>query len=136
MGRGQATRGSHLCLLLPPAAEAEPSLGANASSGSTNAAGPQAGSSSSPTASPPPSVATLGPQVIPRRHAPADVIARQVSFRGFPALSQKTSPFKRQLSLRMNELPSTVQRKSDFPIKHTGESGWGSAAAAAAAGLG
>uniref|UniRef100_A0A3B3UV67 Protein numb homolog n=1 Tax=Poecilia latipinna TaxID=48699 RepID=A0A3B3UV67_9TELE len=77
------------------------------------------GSSPSPSSSPPLSVAALGPQVIPRRHAPAEALARQGSFRGFPALSQKTSPFKRQLSLRMNELPSTMQRKSDFPIKNT-----------------
>ncbi|KAM9708668.1 protein numb homolog isoform 3-T4 [Menidia menidia] len=77
------------------------------------------GGSPSPTSSPPLSAATLGPQVIPRRHAPAEALARQGSFRGFPVLSQKTSPFKRQLSLRMNELPSTMQRKSDFPMKNT-----------------
>lgn len=111
------------CLFLPPTAEAELSVSGNSSSGGTSSAVHQTGSSTSPTSSPPPSVATLGPQVIPRRHAPADVIARQGSFRGFPALSQKTSPFKRQLSLRMNELPSTMQRKSDFPIKNTGGSG-------------
>lgn len=110
-------------LVLPPTAEAELSVSGNSSSAGTNSAAHQTGGSTPPTSSPPPSVATLGPQVIPRRHAPADVIARQGSFRGFPALSQKTSPFKRQLSLRMNELPSTVQRKSDFPIKNTGESG-------------
>ncbi|KAG8560929.1 hypothetical protein GDO81_015185 [Engystomops pustulosus] len=56
------------------------------------------------------------PHMIPRRHAPVEQLARQGSFRGFPALSQKMSPFKRQLSLRINELPSTVQRKSDFQI--------------------
>uniref|UniRef100_A0A8C1NIN5 NUMB endocytic adaptor protein n=1 Tax=Cyprinus carpio TaxID=7962 RepID=A0A8C1NIN5_CYPCA len=82
-------------------------------------AGPN-GSSSSP----PLPMATLAPQeanphAIPRRHAPVEALARQGSFRGFPALSQKTSPFKRQMSLRMNELPSTMQRKSDFPIKNT-----------------
>ncbi|KAG7328330.1 hypothetical protein KOW79_008274 [Hemibagrus wyckioides] len=79
---------------------------------------------SSPSSSPPQPMATLAPQeanphAIPRRHAPVDVLARQGSFRGFPALSQKTSPFKRQMSLRMNDLPSTMQRKSDFPIKNT-----------------
>ncbi|XP_053240195.1 protein numb homolog isoform X3 [Podarcis raffonei] len=58
------------------------------------------------------------PHAIPRRHAPIEQLARQGSFRGFPALSQKMSPFKRQLSLRINELPSTVQRKSDFPMKN------------------
>uniref|UniRef100_A0AAZ3S4P1 PID domain-containing protein n=1 Tax=Oncorhynchus tshawytscha TaxID=74940 RepID=A0AAZ3S4P1_ONCTS len=50
----------------------------------------------SPSSSPP-----LGPQVIPRRHAPVEALARQGSFRGFPALNN-SSPFKRQLSLRMN----------------------------------
>ncbi|XP_053124172.1 numb-like protein [Hemicordylus capensis] len=52
-----------------------------------------------------------GPHAIPRRHAPLEQLVRQGSFRGFPALSQKNSPFKRQLSLRLNELPSTLQRK-------------------------
>ncbi|KAG7510429.1 hypothetical protein JOB18_021372 [Solea senegalensis] len=85
----------------------------------TNSSGHQTGGSSSPSSSPPLSMTSLGPQVIPRRHAPAEALARQGSFRGFPALSQKTSPFKRQLSLRMNELPSNLQRKSDFPIKNT-----------------
>ncbi|KAK6479245.1 protein numb-like protein isoform X1 [Huso huso] len=74
----------------------------------------------SPSSSPP----AAGPQdnnphAIPRRHAPMEALARQGSFRGFPALGQNTSPFKRQLSLRMNELPSTVQRKSDFPITNS-----------------
>lgn len=61
---------------------------------------------------------TNNPHAIPRRHAPIEQLARQGSFRGFPALSQKMSPFKRQLSLRINELPSTVQRKTDFPMKN------------------
>uniref|UniRef100_A0A8D0LCK0 NUMB like endocytic adaptor protein n=1 Tax=Sphenodon punctatus TaxID=8508 RepID=A0A8D0LCK0_SPHPU len=55
-----------------------------------------------------------GPHAIPRRHAPLEQLVRQGSFRGFPALSQKNSPFKRQLSLRLNELPSTLQRKDHF----------------------
>ncbi|XP_076002846.1 protein numb homolog isoform X2 [Genypterus blacodes] len=85
----------------------------------TNSLAPQSGGSPSPSSSPPLSVGALGPQAIPRRHAPAEALARQGSFRGFPVLSQKTSPFKRQMSLRMNELPSTMQRKSDFPIRNT-----------------
>nr|XP_046267960.1 protein numb homolog isoform X4 [Scatophagus argus] len=99
--------------------EADVNAAGNSATSVTNSSAHQTGGSPSPSSSPPPSVSNLGPQVIPRRHAPADVIARQGSFRGFPALSQKTSPFKRQLSLRMNELPSTMQRKSDFPIKNT-----------------
>ncbi|KAG5837356.1 hypothetical protein ANANG_G00238400 [Anguilla anguilla] len=53
----------------------------------------------------------------PRRHAPIEQLVRQGSFRGFP-LSQKNSPFKRQLSLRLNDLPSTLQRKTDFQTKN------------------
>ncbi|XP_034625126.1 protein numb homolog isoform X5 [Trachemys scripta elegans] len=82
---------------------------------------PSPGSPASPTAD---ITASLDkemnhPHAIPRRHAPIEQLARQGSFRGFPALSQKMSPFKRQLSLRINELPSTVQRKTDFPMKNS-----------------
>ncbi|XP_068601972.1 numb-like protein [Brachionichthys hirsutus] len=77
------------------------------------------------TASPPEGAASPmerpepgGPHAIPRRHAPIEQLVRQGSFRGFPALSQKNSPFKRQLSLRLNDLPSTLQRKTDFQAKH------------------
>ncbi|XP_050654704.1 protein numb homolog isoform X6 [Macaca thibetana thibetana] len=89
--------------------------------GSSVAPGNTAASPSSPTS--PTSDATTSlemnnPHAIPRRHAPIEQLARQGSFRGFPALSQKMSPFKRQLSLRINELPSTMQRKTDFPIKN------------------
>ncbi|KAI5616684.1 protein numb-like isoform X1 [Silurus asotus] len=93
-------------------------------SGGTAGSTTNPAAASSPSSSPPQPVATqanqdANPHAIPRRHAPVDVLARQGSFRGFPALSQKTSPFKRQMSLRMNDLPSTMQRKSDFPIKNT-----------------
>ncbi|XP_012588919.1 PREDICTED: numb-like protein [Condylura cristata] len=72
---------------------------------------------------------------IPRRHAPLEQLVRQGSFRGFPALSQKNSPFKRQLSLRLNELPSTLQRRTDFQVKGTGERGpWDGAAGSRAPG--
>lgn len=65
-----------------------------------------------------------GPHAIPRRHAPIEQLVRQGSFRGFPALSQKNSPFKRQLSLRLNDLPSTLQRKTaEFQAKNAGELG-------------
>nr|XP_020513984.1 protein numb homolog isoform X5 [Labrus bergylta] len=100
-------------------AESDVTVAGNSATSVTNSSAHPSGGSPSPSSSPPLSVGTLGPQAIPRRHAPADVIARQGSFRGFPVLSQKTSPFKRQLSLRMNELPSTMQRKSDFPSKNT-----------------
>ncbi|XP_018521752.1 protein numb homolog isoform X5 [Lates calcarifer] len=100
-------------------AETDVKVAGNSATSVTNSSAHHTGGSPSPSSSPPLSVPTLGPQAIPRRHAPAEALARQGSFRGFPALSQKTSPFKRQLSLRMNELPSTMQRKSDFPMKNT-----------------
>ncbi|KAM4853976.1 protein numb homolog isoform 5-T6 [Thomomys bottae] len=89
--------------------------------GSSVASGNAAPSPSSPTSPTLDATASLemnNPHAIPRRHAPIEQLARQGSFRGFPALSQKMSPFKRQLSLRINELPSTMQRKTDFPIKN------------------
>ncbi|EPY81239.1 protein numb-like protein [Camelus ferus] len=79
---------------------------------------PSPSSPSSPTSDASASLEMNNPHAIPRRHAPIEQLARQGSFRGFPALSQKMSPFKRQLSLRINELPSTMQRKTDFPIKN------------------
>ncbi|XP_069567740.1 protein numb homolog isoform X2 [Brachyistius frenatus] len=100
-------------------AETDAKVAGNSATSGTNPSVHQTGGSPSPSSSPPLSAATLGPQAIPRRHAPAEALARQGSFRGFPALSQKTSPFKRQMSLRMNELPSNMQRKSDFPSKNT-----------------
>nr|KAF6388136.1 NUMB endocytic adaptor protein [Myotis myotis] len=89
--------------------------------GSSVAPGNTAPSPSSPTSPTSDATASLemnNPHAIPRRHAPIEQLARQGSFRGFPALSQKMSPFKRQLSLRINDLPSTMQRKTDFPIKN------------------
>ncbi|KAM5176433.1 protein numb homolog isoform 1-T9 [Callospermophilus lateralis] len=89
--------------------------------GSSVTPGNTASSPSSPTSPTLDATASLemnNPHAIPRRHAPIEQLARQGSFRGFPALSQKMSPFKRQLSLRINELPSTMQRKTDFPIKN------------------
>ncbi|XP_048841247.1 protein numb homolog isoform X3 [Brienomyrus brachyistius] len=75
-----------------------------------------------PSSSPPvaPSVADTNPHAIPRRHATAEALARQGSFRAFPTLSQ-TSPFKRQLSLRMNDLPSNGQRKG-YEMEMEGDS--------------
>ncbi|XP_077587798.1 protein numb homolog isoform X2 [Stigmatopora nigra] len=93
----------------------------NSSGGVVNTSAVQSGGSPSPSSSPPLSSSSstaTGSQAIPRRHAPAEALARQGSFRGFPALSQKTSPFKRQMSLRPNELPSNMRRKSDFPIRN------------------
>ncbi|CAO2586853.1 Protein numb homolog [Lemmus lemmus] len=91
-------------------------VGSSVASGNT---APSPSSPTSPTSDTTSSLEMNNPHAIPRRHAPIEQLARQGSFRGFPALSQKMSPFKRQLSLRINELPSTMQRKTDFPIKNT-----------------
>ncbi|XP_075346200.1 numb-like protein isoform X2 [Mycteria americana] len=60
-------------------------------------------------------------RAIPRRHAPLEQLVRQGSFRGFPSLSRQNSPFKRQLSLRLNELPSTLQRRDGDRAQGHGE---------------
>ncbi|XP_006170581.1 protein numb homolog isoform X6 [Tupaia chinensis] len=96
-------------------AEADKTVGSSVAPGNT---APSPSSPTSPTLDSTASLEMNNPHAIPRRHAPIEQLARQGSFRGFPALSQKMSPFKRQLSLRINELPSTMQRKTDFPIKN------------------
>ncbi|KAL7063432.1 hypothetical protein AAHC03_0385 [Spirometra sp. Aus1] len=53
--------------------------------------------------------ATLRPGAIPRPRASPSLIERQTSLRLFPKL-QETSPFKQSLSLRMTEMPSSLQR--------------------------
>ncbi|KAM7020216.1 protein numb homolog isoform 2-T2 [Passerculus sandwichensis] len=106
---------------MPDAKAVETEVKTVAPGAAPNNAAPSSGSPTSPTAEAAASVdkETSNPHAIPRRHAPIEQLARQGSFRGFPALSQKMSPFKRQLSLRINELPSTVQRKTDFPMKNS-----------------
>ncbi|XP_071414381.1 protein numb homolog isoform X6 [Pithys albifrons albifrons] len=103
-----------------PDAKAETEVKTVAPGAAPNNTAPSSGSPTSPTAEVAASLdkEMSNPHAIPRRHAPIEQLARQGSFRGFPALSQKMSPFKRQLSLRINELPSTVQRKTDFPMKN------------------
>lgn len=104
-----------------PDAKAETEVKTAAPGAAPATTAPSPGSPASPTAEVTASVEKemSNPHAIPRRHAPIEQLARQGSFRGFPALSQKMSPFKRQLSLRINELPSTVQRKTDFPMKNS-----------------
>ncbi|XP_061854727.1 protein numb homolog isoform X6 [Colius striatus] len=104
-----------------PDAKVETEVKTVAPGAAPNPTAPASGSPTSPTAEATASLdkETSNPHAIPRRHAPIEQLARQGSFRGFPALSQKMSPFKRQLSLRINELPSTVQRKTDFPMKNS-----------------
>ncbi|XP_053529288.1 protein numb homolog isoform X6 [Artibeus jamaicensis] len=98
--------------------KAETDKTAGGSSGAPGSTAPSPSSPTSPTSDATAGLETNNPHAIPRRHAPIEQLARQGSFRGFPALSQKMSPFKRQLSLRVNDLPSTMQRKTDFPIKN------------------
>uniref|UniRef100_A0A8C5IFT2 NUMB endocytic adaptor protein n=1 Tax=Junco hyemalis TaxID=40217 RepID=A0A8C5IFT2_JUNHY len=106
---------------MPDAKAVETEVKTVAPGAAPNNTAPSSGSPTSPTAEAAACVdkETSNPHAIPRRHAPIEQLARQGSFRGFPALSQKMSPFKRQLSLRINELPSTVQRKTDFPMKNS-----------------
>lgn len=61
-------------------------------------------------AAPPPIKPVHNPYAIERPHATPSMLERQGSFRGFTGLSQ-ASPFKRQLSLRLSELPSTLERQ-------------------------
>jgi len=51
------------------------------------------------------------PHAVARPHASELMLQRQTSFRGFSALQETSSPFKRQLSLRVNDLPSTLERQ-------------------------
>lgn len=123
--RGPHAKGVYLTISLSPMSLAE------AAAAPTAAPGPAQPGHVSPTpattspgekgeaGTPVPAGTTAA--AIPRRHAPLEQLVRQGSFRGFPALSQKNSPFKRQLSLRLNELPSTLQRRTDFQVKGTGE---------------
>ncbi|KAL9849572.1 protein numb homolog isoform 7-T12 [Geothlypis trichas] len=106
---------------MPDAKAVETEVKTVAPGAAPNNTAPSSGSPTSPVAEVAASLdkETSNPHAIPRRHAPIEQLARQGSFRGFPALSQKMSPFKRQLSLRINELPSTVQRKTDFPMKNS-----------------
>ncbi|XP_066177389.1 protein numb homolog isoform X9 [Sylvia atricapilla] len=118
---------------MPDAKAVETEVKTVAPGAAPNNPAPSSGSPTSPTAEVAASLdkEMSNPHAIPRRHAPIEQLARQGSFRGFPALSQKMSPFKRQLSLRINELPSTVQRKTDFPMKNSGTD-WSSTSSGAA----
>ena len=51
------------------------------------------------------------PFAIARPHATDLMYQRQASFRGLGGQLQSNSPFKRQMSLRISELPSTLERR-------------------------
>ncbi|GAB1607979.1 protein numb-like isoform X7 [Argonauta hians] len=52
------------------------------------------------------------PYAVQRPHATHSLLQRQGSFRGFEKLHETSSPFKRSVSLRLNELPSTLRRQN------------------------
>lgn len=60
---------------------------------------------------PPPIRPVHNPYAIERPHATPQLLQRQGSFRGFSELNHQASPFKRQLSLRLPELPSNFERQ-------------------------
>lgn len=66
-----------------------------------------------PSAVVPPQPKPHNPFAIERPHATPSMLERQGSFRAFNALSTQ-SPFKRQMSLRINDLPSNAERQKAF----------------------
>ena len=58
------------------------------------------------------------PFAVPRPQTSAEMFERQGSFRVFPTLNETVSPFKRQMSLRVNDLPSNVQRRQRLIFIH------------------
>jgi len=78
------------------------------------------------------------PYAVQRPHASADMLERQGSFRGFTRLAD-SSPFKRNISLRLNELPSTLERQRQLSAGIIGpqqyESGVGGPAAVNTSGM-
>ncbi|XP_063921580.1 protein numb isoform X2 [Zophobas morio] len=61
----------------------------------------------------PPKPPPVNPFAIERPHATPSMLQRQGSCRGFSTLGQN-SPFKRQMSLRVNELPSNTARLNAY----------------------
>lgn len=64
----------------------------------------------------PPVRQVYNPFAIERPHATPHMLERQGSFRGFTQLNQ-ASPFKRQLSLRINDLPSNLERTRSLSLE-------------------
>ncbi|KAJ9585071.1 hypothetical protein L9F63_020579, partial [Diploptera punctata] len=67
-------------------------------------------------ADPPPVKPVFNPYAIERPHATVSMLQRQGSFRGFQQLNQ-ASPFKRQMSLRISDLPSTLERQRSLSLE-------------------
>jgi NUMB domain. len=64
----------------------------------------------------PPVKPVFNPYAIERPHATVSMLQRQGSFRGFQQLNQ-ASPFKRQMSLRISDLPSTLERQRSLSLE-------------------
>lgn len=64
----------------------------------------------------PPIKPVFNPYAIERPHATVSMLQRQGSFRGFQQLNQ-ASPFKRQMSLRISDLPSTLERQRSLSLE-------------------
>lgn len=60
-----------------------------------------------------PKAPPVNPFAIERPHATPSMLERQCSFRGLGTLGQN-SPFKRQMSLRVNDLPSNAERLNAY----------------------
>lgn len=67
----------------------------------------------SPAAIVPPQPKPHNPYAIERPHATPLMLERQGSFRGLSSLNSQ-SPFKRQMSLRLSDLPSNAERQKSF----------------------
>lgn len=65
-----------------------------------------------------PTTPKVSTNAIERPHATLSMLQRQGSFRGFTQLNQ-ASPFKRQLSLRISELPSNLERTRSMSLQPT-----------------
>lgn len=71
------------------------------------------GAITTPSAVVPPQPKPHNPFAIERPHATPSMLERQGSFRGFSNLNHH-SPFKRQMSLRLSDLPSNTERQKSF----------------------
>ena len=69
-----------------------------------------------PPTEPVPVLPVSNPYAVERPHAPVGMFERQGSVRLQGRLSE-ASPFKRQYSLRLNELPSTLERQGRLPTR-------------------
>ncbi|XP_075224719.1 NUMB endocytic adaptor protein isoform X2 [Lycorma delicatula] len=73
-----------------------------------------------PAPAPPPPKPVNNPHAIERPHATVTMLVRQGSFRGFQQLNQ-ASPFKRQLSLRLGDLPSNLERARSMSLESSSD---------------